>query len=69
MRGRYSMIGLDPDLDERRIAAYFSLEDPEPARTFFRYTSGGWTLADATDCADCAYFDVHSSPGPAPVSR
>jgi SAM-dependent methyltransferase len=38
----------------------------EPARTFFRHTPSGWAISDAADCADCAYFDVHSASEPAP---
>jgi SAM-dependent methyltransferase len=32
---------------------------------YYRYDSDGWHLADAADCAACAYFDVHSGGPPA----
>jgi len=32
-------------------------------RTFFRYRTDGWQRASAEQCADAAYFDIHSAKG------
>ena len=47
-----------------RIAEAFGA--PPTERTFFRYHPKGWRLADAADCADASYFDVHAGGPPAP---
>ena len=31
-------------------------------QAFYRYTPGGWVLADAVDCVDCEYYDIHAQP-------
>jgi hypothetical protein len=54
---QFDLAGLD------RIARAFGAEPTE--RTFFRYTLNGWQHVDPTDCAACAYFDVHTGGAPA----
>jgi SAM-dependent methyltransferase len=34
-------------------------------QTIYQYTSQGWILSDANHCAECEYFDVHTTPTPA----
>lgn len=31
------------------------------AETYFRYTDDGWQLSNATDCANCDYFDINTT--------
>lgn len=36
------------------------------AASFYKYNPDGWTLSNQDNCADCEYYDVHSSTTPAP---
>jgi len=48
----------------RKVADAFGA--PAIQADFFRYGPNGWQRSDESACADCEYYDVHSSPAPAP---
>ena len=47
----------DRELLTNAIAAFRPTKVEE---TFFKYTTRGWTLSNANECADARYFDIHS---------
>jgi len=72
--GRYRHLGwlqqFDCRLLERAVAAWHASCAPEV--TFFRYTVGGWSRAEAEECSECDYVDLvgryragHRFPAPA----
>ena len=48
----------------RKVADAFGA--PPIQEEFFRYGASGWQRAEESACTDCEYYDVHSSPAPAP---
>jgi len=60
--GRYENHGwfqqFDAALLDRLIHAFMPASVSE---TVYRYRAEGWTLSNREDCADCEYFNVHTS--------
>ena len=60
--GKYENHGwfqqFDSELTGRLIAEF---SPPHFNETIFRYDPDGWRLSDRASCADCEYFDVHTS--------
>jgi SAM-dependent methyltransferase len=60
--GRFTDFGWYQQFDARLIGKL--IEAFAPARleqTYFRYTGGGWNIAEAEECADCEGFDIHAT--------
>lgn len=60
--GRYENHGwlqqFDTALADKLIQGF----DPSSmTEAIYRYTAGGWVLSDRASCAECEYFDVHTS--------
>lgn len=60
--GRYQELGWLQQFDYPRIQAMAcAFGASEYKVSYYKYENDGWQLADADRCADCSYFDIHSS--------
>jgi len=58
--GRYEHLGWLQQFDEPLLQdAIETFHGETLSLTFFKYGVNGWQKADAAQCADCRYFDVH----------
>jgi SAM-dependent methyltransferase len=65
--GRYQDCGWMQQFDREMLEDVIRVFDGELRdQAFYRYSLEGWSLADAADCVDCVYYDIHSQPRYAP---
>ena len=62
--GRYQNRGWLQQFDREMLEDTIRVFDGKlHDQAFYRYTSGGWSLARAADCVDCKYYDIHARSG------
>jgi len=60
--GRYENHGWLQQFDDKMIRTVVEVfEGSNSDVAYFRYHADGWQIADAGQCADCCYFDIHKS--------
>lgn len=61
--GKYQNCGWMQQFDHERLEDILAVFDGKTDdQAFYRYTSGGWILSDAAECAECEYFDFYARP-------
>lgn len=64
--GRYENHGWLQQFDAERITDVIAVFGGARTNvTYYRYLPDGWRLAEAEDCADCRYFNIHATQAPA----
>lgn len=65
--GKPQNLGWLHQFDDQKLRRAIDAFGPKlESATFYKYQAEGWMISDAAGCADSEYFDVHSSPEPAP---
>ena len=60
--GRYEDHGWLQQFDAERVADVIDTFAPRTSQiTYYRYLPDGWHLSTAAECADCRYFNIHTT--------
>lgn len=61
--GKYQNCGWMQQFDRERLEDALAVFDGKvEEQAFYRYTSDGWILSNAAECAECEYFDFYARP-------
>ena len=60
--GRYENLGWQQQFDQSRVNEVIESFQPSSSDiSYFKYSKNGWQIADAAECSDCSYYDIHKT--------